>query len=340
MRWEEIVAFIGGPTGLLLLIRAGNKSLKRPDAAPAPEIVTPTDTIAGITHSVEATPPSSNALTILMLGVCVLIVGVSLSLFFRPALVGWAAKAKRASFRHFIKSRINRKSARYTHHDGQASQTGALYYETAVRLGAIIAQSDGHPDPRQLTVVKRIFNLTDKTYPEADSLYIRQLEERRPMSAVIKPFLDSYGKASTVSETLIFGMTSVAMSDGQVVPAELGLIRMAADMLGITPAHTKRILMFAGYFGEQQNTRSHQSQSSGTSYKHTSQSERDRHLATLGLERGADKAEIRKAWRKLASKYHPDKLVSQNLPPQELEKAEDMMQAINAAYDWLKANGA
>jgi len=334
MRWEEIVAFIGGPTGLLLLIRAGTRSLKRPDARPAPETGAPTDPLTGVTQSIEATTPSSNTSMILMLGICVLIVAISLTLFFRPAFAGWAAKAKRASFRHFIKSRINRKGRHYTH----ANANGALYYETAVRLGAIIAQSDGQPDPRQLTVVKRIFNLTDETYPEADSLYIRQLEERRPMSAVIKPFLASYGKASTVSETLIFGMTSVAMSDGQVVPAELGLIRMAAEMLGITPAHTKRILMFAGYFGEQKNTRSQQSQSSGASYKYSAQSERERHLATLGLERGADKAEIRKAWRKLASKYHPDKLVSQNLPPQELEKAEDMMQAINAAYDWLKDN--
>jgi len=338
MRWEEVAAFIGGPTGLVLLIRAGTQSLEKPIDPSTPEIAATIETLETVSLEAQTTIASPNTLMVLAIMICILIFVISLSLFFRPAFAGWTEKAKRASFRQFIRSRINRKSGQYTHANGQASETGALYYETAVRLGAIIAQSDGQPDPRQLTVVKRIFNLTDETYPEADSLYIRQLEERRPMSAVIKPFLASYGKASTVSETLIFGMTSVAMSDGQVVPAELGLIRMAAEMLGITPAHTKRILMFAGYFGEQQNTRSNQNQSSGTSYKHTSQSERERHLATLGLERGADKAEIRKAWRKLASKYHPDKLVSQNLPPQELEKAEDMMQTINAAYDWLKDN--
>lgn len=33
---------------------------------------------------------------------------------------------------------------------------------------------------------------------------------------------------------------------------------------------------------------------------------RGRHLQTLGLERGADSAEIRSAYRKLAKKYHPD----------------------------------
>lgn len=338
MRWEEIVAFIGGPTGLVLLIRAGTQSLERPDPLPAPETASSTDALAGVTHSVEASTGSSSTLLIVALGLATLCVAISLGLFFRPAFAGWAAQAKRASLRQFIRSRINRQRGQYTHAGGPASATGALYYETAVRLGAIIAQSDGHPDPRQLTVVKRIFNLTDEIYPEADSVYIRQLEGRRPMSVVIKPFLASYGKASAVSETLIFGMTSVAMSDGQVVPAELGLIRMAADMLGLTPAHTKRILMFAGYFGQQQNARDSQGNASSASYKHSSQSERERHLATLGLEAGADKAQIRKAWRKLASKYHPDKLVSQNLPPQELEKAEDMMQTINAAYDWLKDN--
>ena len=164
------------------------------------------------------------------------------------------------------------------------------------------------------------------------------------MSAVIAPFVARYGRGSAVAETLIYGMSSMAMSDGKVVPSELMSIMAAAGMLGIGPAHTRRILMHAGYFGEQQqayNSQSQSSKSDGSSrtyHRSASLNERERHLQTLGLTQGADKAQIRKAWRKLASKYHPDKLVSQSLPPQELERANDMMQSINAAYDWLKSN--
>ena len=49
----------------------------------------------------------------------------------------------------------------------------------------------------------------------------------------------------------------------------------------------------------------------------------------LGLAKGADPSAIKKAYRKLAKKYHPD------LNPNDKE-AEEKMSQINAAYDQIK----
>jgi DnaJ like chaperone protein len=62
----------------------------------------------------------------------------------------------------------------------------------------------------------------------------------------------------------------------------------------------------------------------------------DQDYAQLGLTRQASDAEIKKAYRKLVSQYHPDKLVSHGLPEEMLEMARTRVSDINTAYDRIK----
>ena len=51
---------------------------------------------------------------------------------------------------------------------------------------------------------------------------------------------------------------------------------------------------------------------------------------------GASDAEVKKAYRKLVSQYHPDKLVSHGLPEEMMEVAKTRVREINTAYDQIK----
>jgi len=56
-------------------------------------------------------------------------------------------------------------------------------------------------------------------------------------------------------------------------------------------------------------------------------------LAVLGLYDGAKAAEIKKAYRDLAAKYHPDRVA--HLGPELVELTSEKFKQINAAYDFL-----
>lgn len=60
--------------------------------------------------------------------------------------------------------------------------------------------------------------------------------------------------------------------------------------------------------------------------------------AALGLTVDASAQEVKRAYRKLVSQYHPDKLSSQGLPDEMMELAKKRVREINAAYDQIKAS--
>lgn len=57
--------------------------------------------------------------------------------------------------------------------------------------------------------------------------------------------------------------------------------------------------------------------------------------AVLGVEPGADDASVKRAYRRLMSQHHPDKLVSRGLPEEMMQLATQKTQEIKAAYELI-----
>lgn len=66
------------------------------------------------------------------------------------------------------------------------------------------------------------------------------------------------------------------------------------------------------------------------------QARRREALAVLGLYDGAKPAEIKKAYRELAAKYHPDRVA--HLGPELVELTTEKFKQIKAAYEFLEGN--
>ncbi len=104
---------------------------------------------------------------------------------------------------------------------------------------------------------------------------------------------------------------TVALADGVLHPAEEQMLRDAPSMLGL--------------HGNVFDT-----------VKRQFVSDLSHHYAMLGLEDGADMSAVKKAYRKLASEYHPDKIVSKGLPEDFITFAEAKFREINEAYEAIQ----
>ncbi|QCR37180.1 co-chaperone DjlA [Nissabacter sp. SGAir0207] len=125
----------------------------------------------------------------------------------------------------------------------------------------------------------------------------------------------------------------VAFNDGVLHPNERQVLYVIAEELGISRHQFDQFLsMMEGgqQFGGGQGGYSHggYQQPQGPTLADA--------CKVLGVQPGDDATTIKRAYRKLMSEHHPDKLVAKGLPPEMMEMAKQKAQAIQAAYDLIK----
>jgi DnaJ like chaperone protein len=125
-------------------------------------------------------------------------------------------------------------------------------------------------------------------------------------------------------------LLDAAVSDGALTQAEQVILAQACQVLHI-PANVFAAMLRARQVGA--------GSAQGGQRRAASQGPTlQQSYATLGLESNAGDQEVKRAYRKLVSKYHPDKLISQGLPDEMMEVSKRRVREINAAYDTIKAS--
>lgn len=126
----------------------------------------------------------------------------------------------------------------------------------------------------------------------------------------------------------------VACVDGQIEVEEMRLLQQACHILGF-PAHVFQFLL-KRILAEYSFLHSGQQQSAGAASSGYGHAQRlQQAYGVLGVDEQASMQDIKRAYRKLMSQHHPDKLVSKGLPQQMIEVAKQKTQEIQSAYDFI-----
>lgn len=210
----------------------------------------------------------------------------------------------------------------------QVAQTELLKSVFAV-MGAI-CKSDSVVTRDEINAVEKIFDmlrLSDEQRRLAKRAFGEGKQPDFDLDAAVDRFAAiSRGRAPLVQLFLQLQCMAVA-ADGRFHPAEHAMLVRVAGRLGLTEGDVAQL--------ESLLRAATGSSAEGAPGRPPEDRLADAYAA-LGVTPDTAPADIKRAYRKLISKNHPDKLAARGLPESMRAVAEERSREINAAYDLIK----
>lgn len=203
----------------------------------------------------------------------------------------------------------------------------AVFLETIFISMGKLAKADGHVSQDEIDHVEAFMQklgMTAEHRQQAIALFKQGAAPDFDITPTYQRFLSVCGHTKNLKDVLLVYLIVMALADGHFHPAEEALLTDIAGRLGYSPAAFKQMLdMVANqtHFGGGQVT---------------SEAALDDAYKALGVTKENSDAEIKRAYRKLMSQYHPDKLIGQGMPEDMVKMATEQAQEIQRAHDLIK----
>jgi DnaJ like chaperone protein len=201
-----------------------------------------------------------------------------------------------------------------------------------------LAKADGQVTSTEIRMVETLMQQMDITGDNRQRA-IRLFNQGKQSGFDLEAALRDFAQYSVVRQDLRRMFTEIlveaAFSSGTVSQAEMEVLVRVARLLHVPGPVFAAMLQARGgaapgdrrWAGSGQGSGNRAPQPPGVLAQA---------YAKLGLKPDASDADVKKAYRKLVSQYHPDKLVSHGLPEEMMDIAKTRVREINTAYDRIK----
>lgn len=215
---------------------------------------------------------------------------------------------------------------------GDRAQVQRVFFETTFRVAGHLAKADGRiseAEVAQTEQLMRHMGLTPEHRREAIALFKEGAKPEFQPEPEVQRFLRLAGHRVLLRQLLLEYLVAVALADGEVHAAEDRVLLAVARLLGINERRFRQMmdmLLAQAQFG-------------GTRQRRAQAPPRRDELAdayrALGVHPQDSDAHIKRAYRRLMSQHHPDKLIAKGVPDDMVKMATEKSQEIRAAYDLI-----
>lgn len=211
---------------------------------------------------------------------------------------------------------------------GEASRIQQVFFRTTFSVMGYVAKADGRVSQAEIEAAETVMRHMDLSADQRRAAieYFHQGKQSDfNLDRALAEFTQACGRQPLLSRMFLEIQLRAALADGRVASAEHQAMVHIARSLGLSEADVARLeALLSGGFDRQAHSQTAQRNDLEHSYQ------------VLGIDRSASDDEVKKAYRRLISQHHPDKLVSQGLPEQMLRMAKEKTQEISKAYDVIK----
>lgn len=220
----------------------------------------------------------------------------------------------------------------YTH----TAQIRLVFFRTVFQTMGCIAKADGVVSEAEIRVARDImlnnFQLTQAQMLAAIRFFNEGKQPDFNLDQALKNFRTTCVKKPDLRRYFLEMMVKAASADQILWPAILSKLQHICRRLNVPLSELDYLLRnykFSAY------SKKDKQQSRTSTHTATKSTPLDDAYHLLGVSAKDDIHIVKKAYRRLMSKYHPDKLVAKGLPDEMLNVAKEKTQKIAAAYDLI-----
>ena len=213
---------------------------------------------------------------------------------------------------------------------GSQERTQAAFFTATFSVMGHIAKADGHVSPQEIQMAEQVIvqmKLNSEQRSVAIGLFNQGKQAEFNLDQVLDQFKQECRRKVTLIQMFMQIQLQAAYADGNKDPEEEKILQHICKRLGYPVSMLKQLeaMLFA------------QQRQYGENSKMPPQQEQiDNAYSVLGVTDGANEAEVKKAYRRLMSQHHPDKLIAKGLPDEMIEIATAKSKEIQKAYELIK----
>lgn len=213
------------------------------------------------------------------------------------------------------------------------NKTQQTFFDALFSSLGHLSKADGRVTPQEIQMVESLMqqmHITGDHRRRAIRLFNQGKQPDFDLETALSPFLHASVVRQDLRQMFTEILVEAAFSSGGVSPQETAILQNVATLMRIPGP------VFAAMMNARSGAGGAYYQSGGQRAPGRRVDSLGQAFAKLGLKESASDADVKKAYRKLVSQYHPDKLVSRGLPEEMMDMAKSRVREINTAYDQIK----
>jgi DnaJ like chaperone protein len=212
---------------------------------------------------------------------------------------------------------------------GRREHAQSAFFAASFSVMGHLCKADGRISEYEIELARSVMDrmaLNSEQRRVAMNLFRRGKEPNFPLDSVLAQMREECRRRPMLLGMFVEIQLSAALADGALTAQEDEALRYICARLGILPQVYERLARMAGA--------ARGGAGPGPGGRDLSL---DDAYAMLGVPSTAGEAEVKRAYRRLLSQHHPDKLAAQGLPEEMMRIANEKTQEIRRAYERIQA---